>query len=307
MSEQTVHDSRVFRQVLWWLFVMMWFCFCRSYSRSRREQNLGTNQEAPWRTRITMTEQDSKVRKDLIAKNLITKKITSDPLHSEQSPPQTSNENIEKFPDSIKINDFDISNDSKQIIIDVGEPINNQKITRSYSVQDNIVQIDIDDDEKTPSTNLKRKSSFSSFIEFSKNAVSSFFEQISNSNEVVDTNVCSICLCEYEENEEIGLSPNPECKHVFHKDCIVEWLMKHDECPCCRKEYLLLKNEQDKSCMNTSEEDDLNRDQSQGENNNATTRTIIEDRQDTYNSPGLDLELVNIPNEVPIRHHSNSV
>ena len=26
-----------------------------------------------------------------------------------------------------------------------------------------------------------------------------------------------------------------ECGHVFHRGCILQWLLKNDECPICRK------------------------------------------------------------------------
>lgn len=55
--------------------------------------------------------------------------------------------------------------------------------------------------------------------------------------------ICGICLCEYEEGEEICWSSNIECTHLFHKDCIVEWLMRHDDCPCCRCDYLTISRE----------------------------------------------------------------
>lgn len=28
------------------------------------------------------------------------------------------------------------------------------------------------------------------------------------------------------------------CHHTFHKECISQWLMKHDSCPCCRQGIL---------------------------------------------------------------------
>jgi hypothetical protein len=35
-------------------------------------------------------------------------------------------------------------------------------------------------------------------------------------------------------------SNNPLCRHIFHKDCMVDWLTKlHDDCPTCREVYLL--------------------------------------------------------------------
>jgi len=54
---------------------------------------------------------------------------------------------------------------------------------------------------------------------------------------------CSICLVDYEVGDEICLSENPKCKHVFHKTCMVEWLLLHNECPCCRTSYLEVNDE----------------------------------------------------------------
>jgi NACalpha-BTF3-like transcription factor len=49
---------------------------------------------------------------------------------------------------------------------------------------------------------------------------------------------CTICFNPYKEKDEICWSNNPNCSHMFHKDCIGEWLMRADECPCCRLDYM---------------------------------------------------------------------
>eukprot|EP00586_Coscinodiscus_wailesii_P020398 CAMPEP_0172502578 /NCGR_PEP_ID=MMETSP1066-20121228/161145_1 /TAXON_ID=671091 /ORGANISM="Coscinodiscus wailesii, Strain CCMP2513" /LENGTH=276 /DNA_ID=CAMNT_0013277881 /DNA_START=21 /DNA_END=851 /DNA_ORIENTATION=+ len=53
-------------------------------------------------------------------------------------------------------------------------------------------------------------------------------------------NNCAICISEYEIGDEVVWSSNPECKHVFHLECMLMWLMKKDEplCPCCRREFI---------------------------------------------------------------------
>lgn len=43
---------------------------------------------------------------------------------------------------------------------------------------------------------------------------------------------CAICLCEFEEGEE--LRTLPECSHSFHVACIDMWLYSHWSCPMCR-------------------------------------------------------------------------
>jgi len=58
-----------------------------------------------------------------------------------------------------------------------------------------------------------------------------------------DRPTCTICFNVYEAGDEICWSNNPQCNHMFHKDCIEEWLLRHDECPCCRLNYMMLPKE----------------------------------------------------------------
>lgn len=53
--------------------------------------------------------------------------------------------------------------------------------------------------------------------------------------------LCSICSDEFKYGDDITWSKNEECVHAFHKDCIVPWLMNHDDCPNCRNDFLSLK------------------------------------------------------------------
>jgi len=46
-----------------------------------------------------------------------------------------------------------------------------------------------------------------------------------------DKKTCSICLQEYEVNEDIKLIP---CLHFFHKSCIDEWMARSCDCPICK-------------------------------------------------------------------------
>ncbi|KAK1269318.1 E3 ubiquitin-protein ligase ATL41 [Acorus gramineus] len=52
---------------------------------------------------------------------------------------------------------------------------------------------------------------------------------------------CSICLSAFEEEELARVLPN--CKHVFHVECIDMWLGSHSTCPVCRAEAEPVKEE----------------------------------------------------------------
>ena len=49
---------------------------------------------------------------------------------------------------------------------------------------------------------------------------------------------CPICLKAFERGEDISWSKQLVCLHVFHKDCLTPWLMKHDDCPVCRSKMV---------------------------------------------------------------------
>jgi hypothetical protein len=47
---------------------------------------------------------------------------------------------------------------------------------------------------------------------------------------------CAICLNHFKPQQLVCESNNPLCRHIFHKDCMVDWLTKlHVDCPTCRE------------------------------------------------------------------------
>ena len=57
---------------------------------------------------------------------------------------------------------------------------------------------------------------------------------------------CAICIAEYSPGDKVVWSPNDECRHVFHEDCILLWLGKDKkDCPCCRMPFIPEKEEMD--------------------------------------------------------------
>jgi len=49
---------------------------------------------------------------------------------------------------------------------------------------------------------------------------------------------CAICIQKYKDGDDICWSRNDKCHHVYHLNCMVEWLMRHDDCPMCRQVFL---------------------------------------------------------------------
>ena len=60
--------------------------------------------------------------------------------------------------------------------------------------------------------------------------VSKFSELKEIEGRKIDTH-CSICFESYEPND---LLITTVCVHSFHKQCLEEWLVAHNNCPLCR-------------------------------------------------------------------------
>ncbi len=74
-------------------------------------------------------------------------------------------------------------------------------------------------------------------------------------------NFCAVCLMKYEISDRVCWSSNSECSHMFHEDCILQWLATLGRtnsraklfsatpsekklldfeltCPCCRNDFI---------------------------------------------------------------------
>jgi len=55
----------------------------------------------------------------------------------------------------------------------------------------------------------------------------------------VNDKECPICMSPMVAGEIVSWSPNQACNHVYHHECIKEWLLHHMNCPFCRATFLL--------------------------------------------------------------------
>lgn len=44
---------------------------------------------------------------------------------------------------------------------------------------------------------------------------------------------CAICLLDYEEGQDVCLLP---CLHMYHHECLEEWIASHSTCPFCKSD-----------------------------------------------------------------------
>jgi hypothetical protein len=60
---------------------------------------------------------------------------------------------------------------------------------------------------------------------------------------------CVICLEKFRQGDMICTSCNNQCIHEFHETCITTWLLHHQDCPSCRRNFFQFNNRDDHEKM----------------------------------------------------------
>ena len=72
--------------------------------------------------------------------------------------------------------------------------------------------------------------------------LSSSFQSYPGSRKAISDQKCGICLDFFGEKLKI-VSHENSLYHVFHESCLKKWAIVKPECPLCRKEIVLIKNQ----------------------------------------------------------------
>lgn len=64
-------------------------------------------------------------------------------------------------------------------------------------------------------------------------SMSSIVSRMMKSKRASVADVCMICMDGYRHGDVVCKT---RCAHIFHKDCVEEWMKKHNRCPLCRKD-----------------------------------------------------------------------
>ena len=128
----------------------------------------------------------------------------------------------------------DINNNNKYASIFIGN--NKLKIEKDkIRLMGTVLNIDMYNEIKKNNNknNINNKNNNNNKIKMTKKLY------IKNNNNKEEPPICSICLNNIIEGEEIEILI---CRHLFHYKCIEEWLKNKKECPFCRKKLIKTNN-----------------------------------------------------------------
>ena len=82
---------------------------------------------------------------------------------------------------------------------------------------------------------------------------------------------CPVCMEPFTVDEIVSWSPTKYCDHVFHHECIKEWLLHHENCPYCRVTFLPV----DKDTATANNDDTAATTTNTDESSSSTTTSIF--------------------------------
>lgn len=108
---------------------------------------------------------------------------------------------------------------------------------------------------------------------------------------------CRICLANVAAGEKIIRSPNSDCIHIFHDECILSWLSESkakSDCPCCRLPFIPEGYDDDVPAAAEKEKEPTINDPRASSNDSTRTMSSSDESQntssDTDESEGFDEE-----------------
>mmetsp|Transcript_3401 Transcript_3401/g.4522 ORF Transcript_3401/g.4522 Transcript_3401/m.4522 type:complete len:352 (-) Transcript_3401:411-1466(-) len=236
--------SRFHITYVWILFFVVYIAMSVWKNRRRRRRHRQLVQGVVMQTTTSpgMSEEMKRIRRGFVLSNLIQKKVIAmdQQEDTKKEPPKTILQQIE--------DSFSIKSLMKD---DVGVTVQQQNTSES--------SLDVEKDATSPITSLQttmnefNKEHNKDDIVISANNHNSkkktlvqhiqhhldIYQEDSTSS-LHSPRSCPICMELYHEGESVAWSRNEKCHHVFHLDCLMDWLMENDDCPMCREKYLFI-------------------------------------------------------------------
>jgi len=207
--------------------VFFFYCICsamrvqlrRNIQNRRNDRNRNTGVfSAPVGGHEESTDDDLQLRKAIILSAIIQKKVVK-------------NSNIEDSHHPVKVKeDSKIASKKKDLKVFHGKE---DTLKDNPSIFDELKNV-----KENPQKNDKGNLIIDSIRSIGSNLMSKLQDNPEPEESLYSPKTCSICIEDYKEGEEVCWSRSDDCPHVFHLPCMMDWLMKNNDCPLCRADYL---------------------------------------------------------------------
>jgi hypothetical protein len=235
--------------LFFFLFIVVCICYC---GRNEEPQDDPSNDRiAGWIPNSTRPTPSLEEKRQHIEDNLILKKVVAGP-----EPDSTRRPMLDRFAKSERTFSsyaaaLKLMTTSKRKVTKF-EPVlrHSQSLPSSFNWKDENEEEDDedesenDDDAENPTIehnehNHAENCSIKKHRRKCDIVVRTLARTLSANQDYAQPTTCDICLLDYEVGEEVAWSTNEGCIHAFHKECIVDWLLRNPKCPLCRRDYVV--------------------------------------------------------------------